>query len=62
MLLQGPRQTQQAQERVRRSSSGSEVTNLSRLAERALKVAAQSDVSIVTVPKRRLFLTNPEPA
>ena len=48
MLLQAPRLTQQAQERVRRSGSANAVTNLSHLAKRALEVAAQRNLSFVT--------------
>jgi nicotinamide-nucleotide amidase len=48
MILQGPRPSQQASERARRSRSASEATSLSRLAERALEVAAQRNASIVT--------------
>jgi nicotinamide-nucleotide amidase len=48
MILQGSSLSQQTSERVRRSRSASEATSLSRLAERALEVAAQRNVSIVT--------------
>jgi nicotinamide-nucleotide amidase len=48
MILQGPRLSQQASERARRGRSASDATNLSRLAERALEVAAQRNASIVT--------------
>jgi nicotinamide-nucleotide amidase len=48
MILQGSSLSQQTSERVRRSRSASDATSLSRLAERALEVAAQRNVSIVT--------------
>jgi nicotinamide-nucleotide amidase len=48
MIFQGPPLFQQTSERVRRSRSASDATNLSRLAERALEVAAQRNASIVT--------------
>jgi nicotinamide-nucleotide amidase len=48
MILQGSRQFQQTSERVRRGRSASDATNLSRLAERVLEVAAQRNASIVT--------------
>ena len=48
MILQGSGLSQQTSERVRRSRSASEATNLSRLAQRALEVAAQRNASIVT--------------
>jgi nicotinamide-nucleotide amidase len=48
MILQGPHLSQQRSERVRRNGSASDAANLSRLAERALEVAAQRKASIVT--------------
>ena len=48
MILQGPRLSQLTSERVRRSSSASDANDLSRLAERALQVAAKRNASIVT--------------
>jgi nicotinamide-nucleotide amidase len=48
MILQGPCLSQLTSERVRRSSSASDATDLSRLAERALQVAAKRNASIVT--------------
>ena len=48
MILQGSRLSQQTSERVRRSRSTTDATNLSRLAERALELAAQRNASIVT--------------
>src|SRR5262245_12959162 len=48
MIPQGLRLSQQGPKRARRGESASNATNLSRLAERALEVAAQRNVSIVT--------------
>jgi nicotinamide-nucleotide amidase len=48
MTLQGQRSSQHGSEGARRSSSVSGATNLSRLAQRALELAAQRNASIVT--------------
>lgn len=48
MSPQGLRLSQQEPKRARRGESASNATNLSRLAERALEVAARRNVSIVT--------------
>ena len=48
MTPQGLRLSQQGSERACRGGSASNAINLSRLAERALEVAAQSNASIVT--------------
>jgi nicotinamide-nucleotide amidase len=48
MILQGPNLSQQTSGRVCRNESASNATALTRLAERALEVAAQRNASVVT--------------
>jgi nicotinamide-nucleotide amidase len=48
MISQGLRPSQQGSDRARRNRSASDATDLSRLAQRALEVAARRNASIVT--------------